>query len=219
MSKTYNKIGLALAAGALSVVAVAPAFAASGWNGRGLKGNMGGIVGTVASINGSSITLTSKAGVTYNVNASGATITKGFGAKAPALPLSGIASGDTLLVRGAVTGTNVTATAIIDGALPPKERPGNGKHDIPASLEKILSKMPSLRFAGTVQAISGNIVTVLAANAVTYAVDVTSAKVMLGRTTGSIGSIAVGDKVLVSGTLPGSGTAVKATMVSDLTQK
>ncbi len=83
-----------------------------------------GVMGTVSAVSGNSITVTSKkftrgatgttptaTTVTYIVDATNATVTKNNTAST----VSGIVVGDTVMVQGTVSGTNVTATAIRDG--------------------------------------------------------------------------------------------------------
>jgi len=70
--------------------------------------------GTVASISGTTLTMTEESdegGATYTVDASSATITK----NGTAASLATIAVGDKIFVKGTVTGTNVVATSINDG--------------------------------------------------------------------------------------------------------
>ena len=90
-------------------------------------------IGKVTAVNGSTITLSSsvhpmKAGgtspaTTYTVDASGATISKvtppaarGEKPKTSTISVSGIVVGDTLVVRGTLSGTSITATSITDRA-------------------------------------------------------------------------------------------------------
>ena len=80
----------------------------------GFRGGPGmrGAAGTVASINGNTITLTGKNGTTYTVNASGSNVEK----VSPS-SVSNIAVGDTLQVSGTTSGGTITAKNIIDGQL------------------------------------------------------------------------------------------------------
>ena len=75
-----------------------------------------GVFGTVSAISGTTLTVTSNAqnggtATTYIVDASSATVTK----SGTASSVSAIAVGDTIMVRGTVSGTNVTAKTIMDG--------------------------------------------------------------------------------------------------------
>jgi hypothetical protein len=99
-----------------------------------------GTFGTVTAINGDTITLQSKSfnkssgsttatSVTYTVDATNATVqkttpptttptpgTKPVKPTSTTIQISQIAVGDTLSVQGIVSGTNITATKITDGA-------------------------------------------------------------------------------------------------------
>ena len=77
-------------------------------------GGMGmrGASGTVAAINGNTITLTGKNGTTYTVDASGSNVEK-----VSQVPVSSIAVGDSLMVNGTASGTAITAKNIVDGQL------------------------------------------------------------------------------------------------------
>ena len=68
------------------------------------------ILGTVSSINGSSITITNKSNVSYTVDVTNARIVKGN----TTIAVSSLASGDSVIVQGTVNGPLVTATSIID---------------------------------------------------------------------------------------------------------
>ena len=84
------------------------------------NGQHPGVFGTVAAINGDSLTVTSKqfnkgataTTVTYTVDASNATVTK----TGAASTVSNILVGDKVMVQGTVNGTTVTAKTIRDGA-------------------------------------------------------------------------------------------------------
>jgi hypothetical protein len=73
---------------------------------------------------------------------------------------------------------------------------------------------------GTVSAVSGNAITVIGkqgfgatATTVTYTVDATNAKIMKNNAAGTVSSIAVGDTIMVQGTVTGAN--VVATMIRD----
>ena len=76
-----------------------------------------GVMGTVSAVNGTTLTVTSKSfgktatPVTYTVDASNTTVTKNGATSS----VSAIAAGDTVMVRGTVSGTSVTAKTIMDG--------------------------------------------------------------------------------------------------------
>lgn len=162
-----------------------------------------GVVGTVTAVNGSTITLTGKDGKTYTVNATSAAIDK-----VSTITTAQIAAGDTLMVGGQVSGTSVTADHIMDGTLPAG---GLGDGHGPMGFGK-----PGV--FGTVSAVSGNTLTVAGRNGTTYTVDASSAKVMKAASgakpaTAAVSDIAVGDSVMIGGTV--SGTSVTATDIMD----
>ena len=143
---------------------------------------MPGVVGKVASISGSTITLTAMDSKTYTVDAGSAKILKmpeiaagtapvaGATRPTPAtITISDIKVGDTLMVRGTVSGTSVTATDIVDGKfMGHRGFGGPAGHD---------DKGRGVR--GTVTAVNGTTVTVNIAT----------------------GTVAVGDKVMVRSTI------------------
>jgi len=77
----------------------------------GMRGPRG-VFGTVASVSGSTITVTGKDGKTYTVDA-----TSAKASKVETINVSDIQVGDTVGVDGALSGTSVTATHIMDGAM------------------------------------------------------------------------------------------------------
>lgn len=89
------------------------------------KGKGQGASGIVTAISGSILTITGKNNVVYAVDASNATLlktttlTSASGTTAPGVPtaiaLSDIKVGDTIMVRGVVSGTAIKATKIVDG--------------------------------------------------------------------------------------------------------
>jgi hypothetical protein len=174
---------------------------------NGLKNKMGtanpaggtGIRGAVASISGTTLTVTSKApqnggtATTYTVDASNATVTKNNAAST----VSGISAGDTIMVQGTVNGTSVTAKTIRDGVTQPAIQ-GNGEPVV----------------AGSVTAISENTITITNKSNITYAVDATNAKFVVAGVTGpTISNVAVGDNLVIQGTV--NGTNVTASSVID----
>ncbi|MGC9605250.1 MAG: hypothetical protein ABSF56_00610 [Minisyncoccia bacterium] len=81
------------------------------------------IAGTISAINGASLTLTTGSNVTYTVDASSAKILEGQST----IVLSGLTVGDKVLIQGAVNGTSVTATTIVDQHAPPSATPAHSK--------------------------------------------------------------------------------------------
>jgi hypothetical protein len=104
-------------------------FGGAGGNGAGrgtASGTAGTIVrGTVASVDGSTITVTESNGTSVSVAVNGSTPVS----VSRFIPLSGIAVGDTVRVRGSSSGTSVAATSILDGVIgfgPPGQAPNGG---------------------------------------------------------------------------------------------
>lgn len=226
--KKYVFAGLTLAIlGTLTLVA--PAFADT--TGATMRGNRWGtmrpaVFGTVASVGGNTITVTSKqfvrpttegaaptqTTVTYTVDASNAIVTKGNVASA----VSAIAIGDTISVQGTVTGTNVVATTIRDGVMMGKgigEGMGDGRGKMGSTTPPIIQGNGQPVIAGTISAISGNSLTITNKSNVTYTVDATNAKIVQGQNTITISGLTVGDSVVVQGTV--NGTSVTASSVID----
>ena len=205
-----------------------PAPALHGGMGMGRGGFMGvrmgmGVVGTVASINGTTITVTSvnrmgmgrggqdgqtpnttpsatPAPVTYTIDASSATVMKA----GVASTVSAITVGDTVMVQGTVTGTNVVAKTIRDGIPAKVQKPtptpviiGNGQPII----------------AGTISAINGSALTITNKSNVTYTVDASQAKVESKGVLSTLSTVAIGDNVVIQGTV--NGTSVTAYSVTD----
>lgn len=171
------------------------------------------IVGTVTSINGNSLTISSNeannTSATYTVDATNANIVKNNTAG----KISDIAVGDSVSVVGTLNGTNITATYIRDGILGRGLGIGNG---IMNNLEKDLSGIVGNGeplIAGTVSAVNGNSISITNKSNIVYTVDATNAKVLANNTNGNISSIAVGDTVLIQGNI--SGNAVTASTIID----
>ena len=87
----------------------------NGVRAAGQTGEKPAVNGTVASVSGNVITVTDRDKKTYSVDASSAKITKGFGANSQALAIGDVKPGDMVAVMGTVNGTDVAATAILDG--------------------------------------------------------------------------------------------------------
>jgi hypothetical protein len=177
-------------------------------NGAMKQGQTPGVVGTVSAINGNSITVTGSKGfnkdatataITYTIDATNAKVTKDNTAST----VASIAVGDTVMVQGTVSGTNITATAINDGVM----MGGAG------------GKKEGKGVSGTVASISGTTLTVTSKaksssdTSTTYTVDASDATVTKDGATSSVSAIAVGDTVIVQGTV--SGTSVTATKIND----
>jgi preprotein translocase subunit YajC len=77
------------------------------------------VAGTVASISGNSISINTSSNTSYTIDASSAAIVKNNASST----VSSIAVGDYVVVQGAVNGTSVTASSVIDQ--PASSAPGN----------------------------------------------------------------------------------------------
>lgn len=94
------------------------------------ENRMPGIMGTVSAINGTTLTVTSKEGTVYTVTTTDAKFQFGKGSTAT---LADIKIGDTVLVQGTVTGTNVAAKTVLDTRIAmekfnEKKEGNNGNH-------------------------------------------------------------------------------------------
>jgi hypothetical protein len=234
-----------------SFVVVLPAFAQTqpgGPNGFGGGGRFGmgagmrggpamppGVFGTVDTISGDTLQITSKImrpnasstpATVYTVDATNATVVKN-GATST---VSSIAVGDMVMVRGTVTGTNVTATMIRDGIMGMMGRPGafasstrgmpgmNAFGRRPTSTRSASSTPPFQGngepvIAGSIASISGSSLTVTNASNITYTVDASNATIVNGKATSTISNISVGDNVVVQGVV--NGTSVTASSIID----
>jgi hypothetical protein len=193
----------------LSIAVAEPAFAQMNKGfGRGQMQRLM-VVGTVSAINGSTLTVSGKQGfnnpntslVNYTVNAANAKITKNNVAGT----IASISVGDTVSIQGTISGANITATAIRDGAIMPRLRSGVGVA-VQGNGQPVV--------AGKVTAINGNTISITNSSNVTYTVDATSAKfIVSGVTTPTISNVAVGDNLIVQGTV--NGNSVVASSVID----
>ncbi len=163
-----------------------------------------GVRGTVASINGNTLTVTGKDNTTYIVDVSGAKVLKGTAGAAPTTgSVSDIKVGDTVGVRGTVTGVNVTATEVMDGIGGRGMGMMGGRGSMHGEGRGVMGK---------VTAVNGSTLTITNTDGTSYTVDASAAKV--SKTTDiTVGDIQVGDTVGVMGTL--SGSSVKAVHIMD----
>jgi hypothetical protein len=251
MNKKYI---LALAgAGLLASLTLAlPAFAqtqvsanvgVNGGGGMGMKGSfrggpgparIPGVFGTVTAVNGTSLTVTSKAfgfqhgsstvpttesPTIYTVDASNATVYKDNATSS----LSNLAVNDTVMVQGTISGTNVAATVIRDGVVPGMAGGTGGMRGdfdhgasstrMNASSTPIITGNGEPVIAGSVSAISGSSLTVTNASNVTYTVDASNAKIIKDGTSTAFSNVATGDNIVVQGTV--DGTSITASSVID----
>ena len=233
-----NKVLVSLAsagiAGSLLIGSVAFAQttpttpSASGWGkgGAHMTGRMPGVFGTVSAVSGTTLTVTAKmpqrpasgttsgatpaiTTTTYTVDASSATVTKANAASS----VSAIAVGDTVMVQGTVSGTSVTAKTIRDGVVPMTGKGPGMMGQRPQSGPTIQGNGQPV-VGGSVTAVNGSTITVATAQGnISYSIDASSATVNKGNATSSVSAIAVGDRVVVQGTV--SGTSVTAASVID----
>ena len=202
------------------------------WGGKGQM--QPGIFGAVSAIDGDTLTVISNghfmrpmpeqamgtpvtmASTTYTVNAANAQIYKG--GATTTVSIADIAVGDTVVVQGTVSGTNITATVIRDGVVPMTGHPGmGGKFGRGAS--STASGTPPIQgngepvIGGNVTAVSGTSITVTNASNVTYTIDAASTTIVKNGTSTAIGNIAVGDNLIVQGTV--NGNSVTASSIID----
>jgi len=187
-----------------------------------------GVVGTVSSVSGNMLIVSGRTGfgtttpaVTFTVDATNSTVRKNNATST----VSAIVAGDTVFVQGTVSGTNVTATSIFDGAImrrplgaPGTGKPGDsgeGKQNWNASFTSPIQGNGQPVVAGKVSSVSGNTLTITNASNVIYSVDATNAKIVEGQNTIAVSSIKVGDSVVVQGAV--NGTSITASSVIDQT--
>jgi len=207
----------------------------NGANGGAWHGGMsgGGIFGTVSAINGDTLTVAASARpmrpmpeqatstpapattqTVYSVDASGAKIYKG--SATTTVSVSAIATGDTVMVQGTVSGTSVTATVVRDGVMPGRAGGGqsfgkNGSSSATGTSPIQGNGEPVV--GGKVTGVSGTTVTVTNASNVTYTIDAASTTIVKNGTSTAIGNIAIGDNLVVQGTV--NGTAITASSILD----
>lgn len=230
-NKKYVYAFIALATLATLTTAV-PAFAATtapttppawgnhmggGKNHSNFKNMKPGVFGTVVSVSGDIITVTGKQGfgttattTTYTVDATNATIMKNNVAGT----ISSIVVGDTIMAQGTLTGTNLVATTIRDGAMMRGPGPKTTTTGSAISQTSPITGNGQPVVAGTVSTTDGSTtITITNKSNVSYTVNVASAKIVQGQNTIAVSNIAVGDSVIVQGTV--SGNSVTASSVID----
>jgi len=170
---------------------------------------MSGVFGTVTAVNGSTITVQTKAFVKGSLNIPAATYTVTTSSTTTvdknkaANSVAAIAVGDTVIVEGTVSGSTVAATKIHDGVM---MKGGDNKG-------AILDGNGQPIVGGTVTAISGNTITITNKSNVTYSIDASNAKITKNSSSTSISSIAVGDNLLIQGSV--NGNSVVAASIID----
>jgi hypothetical protein len=191
------------------------------------------VIGTVSAVNGDILTVASntwnerrgtstsatsasqpqavaKVATTYTVDATNATVTKNNAASS----ISDIAVGDTVMVQGTVSGTNVTAKTIRDGVGMMKPGQGKGSVQMPAGItgngEPVVG--------GSITAINGSTLSITNKSNVTYMIDATNAAITKDNATSTLSSVAVGDNVVVQGTVNGSSVTASTVIDQGVTQ-
>jgi len=83
------------------------------------------IAGKISAISGNSLTVTTASNVTYTIDASNAKVVQGRNT----IALSAVSVGQNVLVQGAINGTSVTASTVIDQGVPAVagQAPGQGQ--------------------------------------------------------------------------------------------
>jgi hypothetical protein len=211
-----------------------------GANGGMQRGGMEpGIFGAVSAVSGDTLTVTATArpnrpmpeeastsvrestvvaGTAYTVDTTNAKIYKGSATST--VSVSDIATGDTVMVQGTVTGTNIVATVIRDGV---NGMMGGGKgfgggHSASSTMPRP-SSTPIIQgngepvIGGAIAAISGTTLTVTNASNVTYTIDAASSTVVVKGASSTFANVAVGDNVLVQGVV--NGNSVTASSIID----
>ncbi|HVU75310.1 MAG TPA: DUF5666 domain-containing protein [Candidatus Paceibacterota bacterium] len=162
------------------------------------------VMGKVTAISGTTLTVERMARdasstTSYSVDASSAKILKATAGSAPSeITIASVAVGDTVRIRGTLSGSSVAATEVVDGA-----GPGFGHGRGPGMGEGAL---------GTVRAINGSTITLAGTDGQTYTVDASAATVRKTSTI-SVSDINIGDTIGVRGTI--SGTSVSAKDIMD----
>jgi len=197
---------------AISMLAATPAYAALSSTtqqrhaaphtmGRaGMQRGLLNVIGTVSSVNGTTLTVAGRDGVVYTVDAQKAVIHKGTETTLSAVQLQ-----DTVMVRGVLSGAVVVATAITDK---PVKRSKIGRSPRPWS--------SSSATFGTIRAIDGATVTIQTKNFKTGAqkvVTVTTTPATTYKNEGvsaAFTDLRVGQRVVISGVRDVAGEVIAA---------
>ena len=214
---------------ALGGTALAQTGPVGGFGGRGGAGMMRpganrapGVFGTVASVPDTSgtFTVTSKmvpAGGTgtatvYAVTTNVSTVITKTGVTSPTI--ANIAVGDTVMVTGTMSGQTITAKAVRDGAITPGDL-GRGPQGIGAGIgmgQGIFGTVATTDGATTLT-VTSKIGPQNATTATTYTVNASGATVTKNGATSTFANIAIGDTVMIQGTI--NGTTVTAKTIRD----
>lgn len=236
-TKKYASLAIALAT--LLSVAIAVPVLAAGENPQGStqygdqpkfmgvgkgRGAAFGILGSVVSVNGTTLTVTARPGfrmstttttstqTSYTVDASNAKIMKGNATST----VSGIAVGDVVMVQGTINGASIAATMIRDAQMPNPKAKGakaennRGKNTTSTPLF-VGNGQPIV--AGTVSSLGVSTLTVTNKSNVVYTVNTSGATILKGNATATIGDVSVGDAIVVQGVV--NGTSINASTIID----
>lgn len=156
-----------------------------------------GVIGTVTSTNESTMEVKGENNTTYTVDISNAKVRRGT----TVIQSSDISVGDSLFIQGAVNGSTIVATNVLTAkADTTLNKPSNGNNGI----------------VGTVTAVNNTTLTVLGKNGTTYTVAGANAKVWENKKeTTSLNTIAVGDTVVIQGSV--NGENVEASSIYEVT--
>lgn len=167
------------------------------------------LLGVVSSIGSSStLTVNGKLGFgrndaatsSFTVNASGAKVIKNNATST----LGSIAVGDTVAIQGTVNGNVVAATVIragiVIGGNGPISQKGDDKKDKPKMPPIVVGNGQPI-VAGSVTLVGSTSLTITNKSNVTYNIDATNAKIVVGNATSTLSNIKVGDTVVVQGTI------------------
>ncbi len=133
--------------------------------------------GQITTISGNTLTVQSKNGTTFTVDATSAKVM----VNGQASSVSGLAVNDQILVQGqpaSAGSTQITAQAIFKGIM------NFGPKDITF---------------GEITLVNGNTITVQSKNGTAFTVDATSAKIMVNGQVSSLSALAVNDQIVVKG--------------------
>lgn len=217
-------IGAGAVAGASLVGSSTESAGAGGAAGRGQGGfgggNGGGNGGTIASIDGTTLRMTTLAGGTVNVTTSASTAVT----VSTTGTLGDVKVGDNVQVFGTRAGLTVAATQLIDGGTSPvAEGPAGGPSGGPQPSAPRAGAAPPAGDArtddgrdgaemnGVVKSQGGGTLIVATADGTTLTITTTSSTAVLVVREGTVGSLEVGDQIQVAG--PTSEGTITATSI------
>jgi len=218
MNINYLKSALITFGIAISLTAIAPAFAAT----YGITGTVSSVSGDIVTINSNhALNSTSTSGTVYTVDATNAAIYKNTATSS----VSAISVGDTLRVQGTVDGTTVAATVIRDySSVRVSGHYNNSSRERShvAFATENTKPSPTISFrgdanpviVGILSSVSGTNLVIENANNIDFTVDASNANIQknnVGTTT--VSALNVGDELIVQGTF--NETLVTASTIID----